>query len=108
MKEEKEVHYLKSIYLSDFTSGILKVSHAGTKSDFERICGVGENNMEFRKWLDKLIKEGVLVQKGVSENKYPVWTANTNMILKKLNSISYYTKFKKVEYDDMLRPFSQI
>lgn len=100
MKEEKEVHYLKLIYLSDFMSGFLKVSHGGTKSDFERICRVSEHDKEFRKWLDLLIKEEILKFKGLAENKSPLWIASANAILKKLNTIPYYKKYKKVEYDD--------
>ena len=100
MKEEKEVHYLKIIYLSDFVSGFLKVPKGGTKSDFERLCCAGEHNKEFRAWIDSLIKEGILKPAGLSENKSPLWIAGGGSILKKLNSILYYKKYKKVEYDD--------
>ena len=100
MKEEKEVHYLKIIYLSDFVSGFLKVSKGGTKSDFERICKVSEHNKEFRAWLDLLVKEEVLKRAGLSENKSPLLVASAKAILKRLNAIPYYQKYKRVEYDD--------
>ena len=100
MKEEKEVHYLKLIYLSDFVSGFLKTPRSGTKSDFEIVCGISEKNKEFRSWLNDLIKEGVLKESGYAENKKPLHVASANAILKKLNSIPYYKKYKKVEYDD--------
>lgn len=100
MEEEIEVHYLKLIYLSEFTSGFLKMSKAGTKSDFEEVCGFKQHNKEFRKWIDKLINEEVLKKSGETENKSPVWTASSRAILKKLNNIPYYKKYKRVEYDD--------
>ena len=72
---------------------------AGTKSDFERVCGISDKNKEFREWIDKLIKEGILKHNGFAENKKPLWTASASAILKKLETIPYSQKEKKVYYD---------
>ena len=97
MKKEKEVIYLLKLVSSKFKkpnvfAKILISDISGSKSDFARICGVGEKKYFFRQWLNKLIKEGVLEENGIS-GKYLV---NGNQAMKKIKEIVGEKAFKLI------------
>ena len=92
MKDEVKIKYLSLLFISkEFKKSVFGKDIGGTKTDFERVCGVSYKNKEFRKWLDELIEKNVLkffeIRKtdGGSTSTYLINNRNLLSLYRKIN-----------------------
>ena len=99
MKEEVKIKYLVILYLSKFNGGFLQKNKGGSKADYERLCHVPEKNREFRKWLDELIKFGVLESFEKSDRGFNLFVVNKKNTQKMLKQFKIDQDLQRVYYD---------
>jgi len=99
MKPEKEFVILLKLLDSPFKNKGFFKKKSATKIELEKYLKISEKNKDFRNWLNRLIKEGCIVNVGDesrgSGKIYDVFAVDESLMVKRLKENSIY---KEVAY----------